>query len=1166
MTPGIYVGSKLVPEGIRRLGNLDPASNRAYQHLYLVYRDASGQETVIRGGPDRRNVSNLSQGFMGSVGLDYNIPLANSEDAYQPGETAITRNERLIVGGDQASAMWNRMLTTAAEIRDKIIASETGGRESIARYDFTERTQNSNSVVAAVLSANGFTVDKALPNGVSIGQLPGVTNLLSQVLPNNQAAQSLLTSRFALNANLALDPTKPYPDDYLNELTATLKNSTYSGEPFVLGTGGALTNGHLYFINPSTGNWARIDRAANQCRARVDGETFDLSTQDCAFFARDLSTGKPALFLRKNSNSPYRRVADFDDDIGMINSPADGESSLAVDFTFATDGAGAFAYFTTADKNLIPVNTIIESPVSTTRQTDDDGNILEITTNADGSGVARALDPDGQVINQYTLQRTNDAGVGAIDGQNGILTGQINGQAAVFAADFGYSEDEGTTIDLTGVEINGAPPANAPLINAALQAGQFTGQDLLQGNGNLNQIAAAADPTNASGTPPLPATSTPAPTPGSPSWAAWVNSEEGKRFYAALTNTQNLLAAAQGGNPVPLVQDIFNFADSALQETNPILASQFGGAANGLGTVNSFRSLARAIERGDPVEIARSGAPVASYIISTYAASLSNQIISQFGVANIAEAQAERFWNQSQGTPNQNLNELLDQYSGTQNLLESINRGLPYLQLLSGLKNGDPISIGIGGAYVGGQIGLWAPVGQAGSAAASFVTTLNWIGAIVVIIQLLRGDDDARALVQAASTGDGRSVTAQLVGSPEDGGDGPALATYAELIKAVNKLIEQRADQGIIASRLPQLEFYAGDKRKLDQGFYKLVWTDEAGNRQERQYRYNGSLAATGGDELAQMPEFFLNLVENYTRLAQESGAIAPSWIVQTIDAQVARSVPIPIYEDRPRYGAEREIVGYDRVQVGSTLPANADPDAGLTTEQRAAMREQLLATDPGDASSNNAGGNTAASQQSVRPIVLDLEGNGIQLTRRANAGGVLLDVDDDGFAEQTDWIGAKEGILVADLDGDGQIRGGHEMFNDSQVDMSQRGLEVLREYDANGDGTITAADAALNHLKIWQDVNHDGIAQSHELSTLAQNSITELNYSTGQFTQSNAQGSVQKTLVLAELVASSAGVVSLQHHKHYEFNSTSRIFYAGYLPEMIQKEAGNDVSWRSAA
>ncbi len=199
-------------------------------------------------------------------------------------------------------------------------------------------------------------------------------------------------------------------------------------------------------------------------------------------------------------------------------------------------------------------------------------------------------------------------------------------------------------------------------------------------------------------------------------------------------------------------------------------------------------------------------------------------------------------------------------------------------------------------------------------------------------------------------------------------------------------------------------------------------------------------------------------------------------------------------------------------------------------------------------------------SQQSVRPIVLDLDGDGIRLTRRADAGGVLLDVDDDGFAEDTDWVGAKEGILVADLDGDGQIRGGHEMFNDSQVDMSQRGLQVLREYDANGDGTITAADFAFNHLQIWQDVNHDGIAQSYELSTLAQKSITELNYSTGVFTKDGAQ----RTLALADLVASSAGVVSLQHN-YYEIDSKVNRFYAGYLPEMLQKEAGNDASWRVA-
>ena len=86
-----------------------------------------------------------------------------------------------------------------------------------------------------------------------------------------------------------------------------------------------------------------------------------------------------------------------------------------------------------------------------TTQTDDDGNTLEISTLADGSGTARALDPDGAVINQFAFQRTNDAGAGAIDGDNGTITTTVNGRPAVFAADFGYSEDEGTTVELTGL-------------------------------------------------------------------------------------------------------------------------------------------------------------------------------------------------------------------------------------------------------------------------------------------------------------------------------------------------------------------------------------------------------------------------------------------------------------------------------------------------------------------------------------------------------------------------------------------------------------------------------------------------------------------------------------------------------------------------------------------
>lgn len=135
MTPGIYVGSRYVPQGIRNIGNLDNTANRPYQHLYLVYRDAQGNETVIRGGPDQQNQFSSQQGVFGGVRLQYGIPLASSLDAYLPGENASTRNERLLIGGSEAIAKWDQMLATANQMSTRIIASEQSG-PSIAPYDF----------------------------------------------------------------------------------------------------------------------------------------------------------------------------------------------------------------------------------------------------------------------------------------------------------------------------------------------------------------------------------------------------------------------------------------------------------------------------------------------------------------------------------------------------------------------------------------------------------------------------------------------------------------------------------------------------------------------------------------------------------------------------------------------------------------------------------------------------------------------------------------------------------------------------------------------------------------------------------------------------------------------------------------------------------------------
>jgi len=108
---------------------------------------------------------------------------------------------------------------------------------------------------------------------------------------------------------------------------------------------------------------------------------------------------------------------------------------------------------------------------------------------------------------------------------------------------------------------------------------------------------------------------------------------------------------------------------------------------------------------------------------------------------------------------------------------------------------------------------------------------------------------------------------------------------------------------------------------------------------------------------------------------------------------------------------------------------------------------------------------------------VLDLDGNGISVTARADGGGVLLDVDDDGYAEEMDWLNPRARHSGArSCNGDGEISGGHEMLATSRVDMAVRGLQCARR-DRCGwrrqdhERSIPAFD----HLQIWQDINHDG-------------------------------------------------------------------------------------------
>ncbi|WP_252721026.1 hypothetical protein, partial [Acinetobacter baumannii] len=80
--------------------------------------------------------------------------------------------------------------------------------------------------------------------------------------------------------------------------------------------------------------------------------------------------------------------------------------------------------------------------------------------------------------------------------------------------------------------------------------------------------------------------------------------------------------------------------------------------------------------------------------------------------------------------------------------------------------------------------------------------------------------------------------------------------------------------------------------------------------------------------------------------------------------------------------------------------------------------------------------------------------GNGISTTELAGSS-VYFDYDGNGFAERTGWVSAGDGILVADINGNGNIDNASELFGSP----TQDGFAVLEAWDSNGDGHIDDAD-----------------------------------------------------------------------------------------------------------
>ena len=97
-------------------------------------------------------------------------------------------------------------------------------------------------------------------------------------------------------------------------------------------------------------------------------------------------------------------------------------------------------------------------------------------------------------------------------------------------------------------------------------------------------------------------------------------------------------------------------------------------------------------------------------------------------------------------------------------------------------------------------------------------------------------------------------------------------------------------------------------------------------------------------------------------------------------------------------------------------------------------------------------------------PLMLDLDGDGLEL--KPADGSILFDHDADGIKTGTGWIGADDGILVRDLNGDGKITTGRELFGTetlkSNGQKAKDGFDALADLDSNHDGNFNAFVEAL--------------------------------------------------------------------------------------------------------
>lgn len=131
-------------------------------------------------------------------------------------------------------------------------------------------------------------------------------------------------------------------------------------------------------------------------------------------------------------------------------------------------------------------------------------------------------------------------------------------------------------------------------------------------------------------------------------------------------------------------------------------------------------------------------------------------------------------------------------------------------------------------------------------------------------------------------------------------------------------------------------------------------------------------------------------------------------------------------------------------------------------------------------------------------PLVLRFDATPVEMIPAEATPAATFDINmRDDSCIVTDWPSAATPWLVVDLDHNGMIDGGHELFGSGSRlatgARAEHGFAALAELDQNGDGVVDGADPRYGELMLWRDWDADRVSTPDELEPLASAGVERL-------------------------------------------------------------------------